>query len=112
MFVKLKTINLTAKLQNSNQNCTFSWVNYGSPEGSPTIFVLIFVNFVSVLHFVFITFVCLFVCFQKILFLFCFLPTIFVFVSFNFAFVLHFVFVTFVCFLQISFLYCFLFSFW
>ena len=27
VFIKLKTENLTAKLQNSNQNCTFSWVN-------------------------------------------------------------------------------------
>ena len=25
--IELKTENLTAKLQNSNQNCTFSWVN-------------------------------------------------------------------------------------
>ena len=27
VFIKLQTRNLTAKLQNSNQNCTFSWVN-------------------------------------------------------------------------------------
>ena len=27
VFIKLKTENLTAKLQNSNKNCTFSWVN-------------------------------------------------------------------------------------
>ena len=27
VFIKLQTGNLTAKLQNSNQNCTFSWVN-------------------------------------------------------------------------------------
>ena len=27
MFIKLKTESLSAKLQNSNQNCTFSWVN-------------------------------------------------------------------------------------
>ena len=26
-FIKLNTENLTAKLQNSNQNCTFSWVS-------------------------------------------------------------------------------------
>ena len=26
VFIKLKTENLTAKLQNSNQNCNFSWV--------------------------------------------------------------------------------------